>query len=449
MTKPRYLPGCSAWSQVLGDAAAGLSASAWNVNANNGNVNNNHRNNNGFALAVRRAGEFQDDDLSYEVLYRAWRRARRQKVPSFNQLAFDLTWSTGLLQLQAEILERRWKPRPSTCFIATRPKAREIHAPDFADRIVHHCVIPRLEAIYKPVFIFDSYANRRGKGSHAAVRRLRDFVRQQFSGAGDGWCLKLDVANFFNRIHRPTLREQIDRRLRRADVPAWIQYIIEALLAGQPLDAGVRVRTTPDELALVPYHKRLANAPRDCGLPIGCLPSQFFANTYLNELDQFVKHRIGARRYLRYVDDFVIVHESRQQLVAWRDEIAAFLRDRLRLELRTETCLRPLRDGIDFLGYVIFPTHIRVRRRVVTHACTTFSAWECGHVRNGIIRTNPADYRVAQAVIASYEGHFAHASSWRLKRSIDLRFPWLSAVRVKRRFTLRQEHRHFALKLKT
>ena len=173
MTTPRYPhPGCAAWSQVYGEAAAWSSASAWNVNFNNGNVNNNHRNNNGFALAVRRAGEFQGE-VGLQELYQAWRRARRQKVPSFNQLRFDHRWPDGLLQLQRELLAGRWEPRPSTCFVATRPKAREIHAPDFADRVVHHWLVPQLEALWEPTFIHDSYANRKGRGSHAAVRRAQ------------------------------------------------------------------------------------------------------------------------------------------------------------------------------------------------------------------------------------------------------------------------------------
>lgn len=111
----------------------------------------------GYFQRVRRAGEFQGaPDISLQSLYQAWRRARRQKVPSHNQLRFDSDWMCNLIQLQRELQAGTWEPRPSTCFIATRPKAREIHAPDFADRVVHHWLIPQLEAIYEPGFIHDS-----------------------------------------------------------------------------------------------------------------------------------------------------------------------------------------------------------------------------------------------------------------------------------------------------
>ncbi|GAB3305809.1 reverse transcriptase domain-containing protein [Luteimonas notoginsengisoli] len=431
MTTPSYPFGWPAKSQVRGEAAAWSSASAWNVNFNNGNVNNNHRNNNGFALAVRRAGEFQGegaDSVTLRALYNAWRRARRQKVPSHNQLHFDVEWLEHLLQLRADIAAGTWSPRPSTCFIATRPKAREIHAPDFADRVVHHWLVPQLEAIYEPGFIHDSYANRAGRGSHAAVRRLQQFVRQVHSGQTGGWFLQLDIHNFFNSIHRPTLWAMLKRRLHRAGLGDTALRVAHALLRHDPLHAGVQVRATPAELAQVPPHKRLANAAPGCGLPIGNLSSQFFANVYLDALDQFAKHQLRARRYLRYVDDFVLVHHDRGQLDAWRHQIEAFLADRLKLSLKPDIRLRPLTDGIDFLGYVVRPTHTLARRRVVAHATEKLAAFEALHVHNGRLRATRAQRQQLQSVLASYAGHFQHANSHRLQQRLRARFPWINEV---------------------
>ncbi|WP_049400543.1 RNA-directed DNA polymerase [Stenotrophomonas maltophilia] len=441
MTKPRYPhPGCAAWSQVYGEAAAWSSASAWNVNFNNGNVNNNHRNNNGFALAVRRAGEFQGE-VGLQELYQAWRRARRQKVPSFNQLRFDHRWADGLLQLQRELLAGRWEPRPSTCFVATRPKAREIHAPDFADRVVHHWLVPQLEALWEPTFIHDSYANRKGRGSHAAVRQAQQFVRQVHSGQGGGWYLQLDVANFFNSIHRPTLWRMLRTRLRRRGAPLIVQQATHALLRRSPLHAGVQYRATATEQAQVPPHKKLANAPAGRGLPIGNLSSQFFANVYLDALDQFAKHVLNAKRYLRYVDDFVLFHHDREQLAAWRDQIEAFLQDKLGLRLKAEQKLCRLTDGLDFLGYVIYPTHTLARRRVVGHLHTALAEWEGKHVHGDNLRATPADFRELSNRIASFAGHLQHASSHRLMHRVHTRFPWLRSAARPRRFSHKAERR--------
>ena len=438
MTKPRYPFGCAARSQELGEADA--SASAWNVNFNNGNVNNNHRNNNGFALAVRRSGEFQGE-VQLQSLYKAWRRARRQKVPSHNQLRFDNEWMEGLLQLQAQIQSNTWAPRPSTCFIATRPKAREIHAPDFADRVVHHWVVPQLEALFEPGFIHDSFANRSGKGSHAAVRRLQQFVREVDSGQGGGYYLQLDIANFFNSIHRPTLWSMLKPRILRAGVPDQVTQVTHALIRRDPLHAGVDLRAKPSEVAAVPAHKRLINAAPGCGLPIGNLSSQFFANVYLDALEQFAKHTLKAKRYLRYVDDFVLFHQDRAVLERWLVQIEQFLHERLGLSLKDDTRLAPLTEGLDFLGYVIYPTHTRVRRRVVAHANEAFAAWERAHVRRRHLRATPEDLRKIRCTAVSYEGHFRHADSFRLRRALHRRYPWLHAATLNRRFHHSLENR--------
>jgi RNA-directed DNA polymerase len=442
MTTPRYHDGCAAGSQACGrtsavGAAWAPSSDVWIVNFNNGNSNDYHRNNTAFVRAVRSSRECQGEPelVPLRDLFRAWREARRGKQPSGNQLAFDSDWIGNLLQLQVELTSGTWSPRPSTCFIATRPKAREIHAPDFADRVVHHWLVPQLEAIYEPTFIHDSYANRAGKGTHAAVRRLRDFVRQVHSGQGGGWYLQLDIHNFFNSIHRATLWRILRRRMDRRGMPPHVQRAAHALLRRAPGAVGVRHLASAAERAKVPAHKRLENAPPGCGLPIGNLSSQFLANVYLDRLDQFVKHELKAARYLRYVDDFVLVHHSREQLAEWQAQIERFLADELRLRLKADIRLRPLPDGVDFLGYHVFPTHTRVRPRVLRHARAALAQWESRHVRRRGLRATPQDLRAVACTWASYQGHFRHADARHLQKQLLRRFPWLpSATDPRRRF---------------
>ncbi len=312
---------------------------------------------------------------------------------------------------------------------------------------MHHWLVPQLEAIYEPTFIADSYANRRGKGTHAAVKRLQGYVRQVAIGQGGGYFLQLDVHNFFNQIHRPTLWALLKKRMQRHELPAVVQQATHALLRQSPLAPGVVYLATPAERNQVPPHKRLENAPAGCGVPIGNLSSQFFANVYLDPLDQFIKHELKARRYLRYVDDFVLVHHDRAQLEQWLAQIQDFLADRLKLSLKADIRLRPLGDGIDFLGYVIHPTHTRVRRRVVTHARAALSAWQAAHVTLRGIRATPAELRHIGAVWGSYGGHFDHASAWRLQRTFHRRFPWLASVMVRRRFAVALEGRTVSIPL--
>jgi retron-type reverse transcriptase len=434
MTTPRYpTSGCAAGSQVRGEAWS--SDHAWIVNFNNGNVNNNDRNNNAFVRAVRRAspaGECQGE-VSLRALYQAWHAARRKKKPSANQLAFELRSIDRMLNLQERLNAGTWSPAPTTCFIATQPKAREIHAPDFGDRVMHHWLVPKLEAIYEPGFIHDSYANRKGKGTHAAVQRLQQFMRQVHSGQGGGWYLQLDVHNFFNSIHRPTLYRMLKTRLARAGLGSVPMRAVHALLRHPVQRQGVIHRATAAQRAQVPYHKRLENAPPGCGLPIGNLSSQFFANVYLDALDQFVKHILKARRYLRYVDDFVLVHRDRAVLEHWQTQIERFLADRLQLRLKADIRLRPLSAGADFLGYVIYPTHTRVRARVLRHADQALTRWHLQHAVGGGFHATPEAFQQLDAIWASYQGHFAHADSWRLQQHILRRRPWLAALTNPRR----------------
>ena len=442
-------------SQARGIASS-PSDYAWNVNFNNGNANYNHQNNNGRVRAVRSvsapaAGEYQgatQGDVSLRDLHAAWQRARRQKVPSHNQLQFESQWIDGLLGLQQQINAGRWKPLATTCFIATKPKARQIHAPDFADRIVHHWLVPQLEAIYEPGFIHHSYANRIGKGTHSAVTALRGMVRQVHSGQGGGWYLQLDIRNFFNSVHRPTLYRMLKQRMQRRGVSIEAQRVVHALLRQSVERQGVVHRSTAAERSRVPPHKRLENAAPGCGLPVGNLSSQFFANVYLDALDQFVKHILRASRYVRYVDDFVLIHRSRDQLQQWQDQITTFLRDTLQLELKADIRLRPLTDGIDFLGYVTYPTHTRVRRRVVQHASTALAAWHCAHHTTAGIRCTPGELRHLGSIWASYRGHFARADTWRLQQLFHARHPWLAPLTtIQRRFDHRIEGQRITLRI--
>jgi len=386
------------------------------------------------------------DAVTLRNLHAAWREARRGKKPSENQLRFETFWTDHLLELQQRLNAGTWSPSIPTCFVAKLPKAREIHAPDFADRIVHHWLVPQLERIYQLAFIFDSFSNRRGKGTHAAVERLQSFVRQVESGQGGGWYMQLDIHNFFNSIHRPTLYALLKERMTRHGLCLPARRAVHELLRHSPLHAGVKYRCSEAERALIPPHKKLINAAPGCGIAIGNLSSQFFANVYLDQLDQFVKNTLKVPRYVRYVDDFVLVHESRDQLLAWQAQIVKFLGERLRLSLKADVRLKPLSSGIDFLGYIIRASHCLVRRRVVQHAQQKLTAWQREHVRGRTLRATPDQYRRIQALWNSYAGHFSHAASARLYERFHSRFSWLRTALLRTRFDHRWEGRRLSIR---
>lgn len=183
----------------------------------------------------------------------------------------------------------------------------------------------------------------------------------------------------------------------------------------------------------MPNHKSQFTNPPDIGLPIGNLTSQFLSNVYLNELDQFVKHGLKCRHYLRYVDDFVLLADEPGQLTTRRQDIAGFLDRRLKLRLKSEGIVLRVADGVDLLGYIVRPRYILARRRVVNSLKSRLSILEqyllTRFVINGrtYARLAMPQEKVGELrqTVSSYLGHFKHAQTWNLLQKIWARFDWL------------------------
>jgi hypothetical protein len=233
--------------------------------------------------------------------------------------------------------------------------------------MLYNRIAPRFER----AFIADTCACIPGRGTLYAAQRLEAKVRSiTHNWSRTAFYLKCDIANFFVAIDKHILRELLALRIREP----WWRQLTEQILFHDPR-VDVRLRGDPGRLALIPPHKSLFNAPADRGLPIGNLSSQFFANVYLDALDQFVKHRLHARHYIRYVDDFILLHESAQWLNAAKAEIEAFVAGAVRLQLNpAKTVLQPIARGVDFAGQLIKPWCRTIRRRTVNDALARTAA---------------------------------------------------------------------------
>lgn len=304
-------------------------------------------------------------DFLFSDLLRAYHDCRRNKRNTLTAFAFELNYEQELIRLRDELIAGTYRPGRSICFVITRPKPREVWAAQFRDRIVHWLLYNRIASRFERSFIADSCACITERGTLYGAKRLEHHVRS----ATQNWSqpchyLKCDVANFFVSINKEILWQLL---LPRIPEPWW-QWITHLILFHDPRQ-DYEYHGDPALLARVPEHKRLTSWPDNHGLPIGNLSSQFFANVYMDALDQFIKHRLGCRHYVRYVDDFVLLHESPQQLNAWRHEIDAFLASRLNLILNPrKTILQPVDRGVDFVGHVIKPWHRSTRRRTVRQA---------------------------------------------------------------------------------
>jgi RNA-directed DNA polymerase len=255
-----------------------------------------------------------------------------------------------------------------------------VWAAQFRDRIVHHLLYNHIAPRFHARFVVDSCACIPGRGTLYAAKRLDHQVRsitQNWSQPAH--YLKCDLANFFVSIGKGVVLEQLRRQIHEP----WWMGLAQTILMHDPR-TDVEVRGTRQELAPVPPHKSLFRAPADHGLPIGNLSSQFFANVLLNELDQHIKHRIRAVHYVRYVDDFVLLHPDAQWLNLAKQEIERKL-DVLRLKLNPrKTILQPVSRGIDFVGHVIKPWRRTTRPRTLAAALSRIETLAAAEVHQSV-----------------------------------------------------------------
>lgn len=303
--------------------------------------------------------------FTFAGLYKAYVDCRHNKGATLNHLRFGEHLEGNLLRLEQQLQARTYKPGQSIAFVVTKPKVREIFAAGFDDRVVHHLLYNYLAPIFEKIFIYDSWACRKGKGTHHAVQRLQGFLWQQrrLARGKPVYYLKMDVMSFFTSIDQQILYDLVCKKVTRHEV-RWLSKVI--IFHDCARDIPPKIQSRPELFAQLPRHKSLFYTAPGVGLPIGNLTSQFFANVYLNELDQFVKHRLKVKHYLRYVDDLVLLGDSEEGLRAQMAAIEVFAREHLHLRMHpNKQFIRPSGNGVDFLGYIVRADYVLMRRRVV------------------------------------------------------------------------------------
>ncbi|MEI6659993.1 MAG: reverse transcriptase/maturase family protein [bacterium] len=356
--------------------------------------------------------------FTLEKLYLAYNECKKGKKNTHNTLSFEMDREKNLLSLLHDLQTKTYRISRHVYFITTYPTAREIFAADFRDRIVHHLLYSEIYKIFDSDFIPDSYANRIGKGTHAAVKKLQKNMLEVKRVSGSGYYLKLDVQSFFRSINKDILYGILEEKIKKVaagggQYSMWasdVLWITKIIVFHNPTKNFV-YRGDPTLKNLIPKSKSLFYSG-DLGLPIGNLTSQFFANIYLNTLDHFIAEELGFKHYVRYVDDFVIVDISHHKLRSSVAIIDSFLQVRLGLKLHPRKIrLQETRKGVDFLGYFVKPSHILVRQSVVKR----FKDKLCKHRDNedGLFKVEDI------SMIKSYLGHFSHANTYNLRKKLE------------------------------
>lgn len=291
----------------------------------------------------------------FEYLVEADHNARKGKRYRSEVLAFTANLEHNLFLIQDQMIAVECPLGPYRKIWVYVPKKRLVMALPYKDRIVQWNLYQYLNPIYDRLFIEDSYACRKGKGSHKAAARLQYWMRQVDRKPGPGWYyLKLDISKFFYRVSHEKLLNILAKRIKDPKLMKFLESVVNSRAEPFGLPRGKAPQDTPPEEWLY-----------DVGMPISNLTSQLFANIYMNELDQYCKHILKIHYYIRYMDDIVILGESKETLHEWKAKIEAFLHEELELDLNDKTCIRPVRMGVEFVGVRIWPAYMKLRKSTV------------------------------------------------------------------------------------
>lgn len=276
---------------------------------------------------MKRVGYLMERVYDFSHLYRSYRKALKGSGKTRESMAFTFALESELLALSHSLKEGIYQPAPYRYFTIYDPKEREIAVAQFRDRVVHHAVVSVLEPIYECVFVYDSYATRKGKGVHVARARAQYFLKRY------DWYGKADIHQYFASVDHKVL-------------------------------LGLLARKVKDRAFLGLVERILTNGgEHGKGLPVGNLTSQFFANVYLNPFDHYVKEVLKVKGYVRYMDDFVWLAYGKKRIKEVLKHVEHYLRQELLLVLKpTATLINRRLHGLPFLGARIFPSLMRIRR---------------------------------------------------------------------------------------
>lgn len=291
----------------------------------------------------------------FSDVLKAYQECRVGKQAGIHQAYLESKLSESLLKITKEIRSRRYKPFKSSVFVVTHPKPREVFAAHFRDRIVHHLIVSKLQPIWEKKFSPMSFACRKGKGTHGALKEFQRQVRK-VSGGGNHtvYALQLDIASFFVSINRPILKELFIKSLNPKEET--LRWLIEVFMDHDPRKDAL-IHSPPSLMALIPPSKSWFSKDEQTGLPIGNLTSQFGANVYLNELDHWIQRKLKPQSYLRYMDDLTLLDRDPNKLRKLIDPIDQWLKTHRLQEMNTsKTTLTSMREGIDYLGFRIIQT---------------------------------------------------------------------------------------------
>jgi retron-type reverse transcriptase len=272
-----------------------------------------------------------DDIISLENLLEAWKEFVKGKRKRKDVQEFERDLMGNIISLHNDLASKTYEHSPYEFFRIYDPKRRDIHKAEVRDRLLHHALHRKLYPFFDRRFISDSFSCRLGKGTHKAMDRFRSFAyKASQNHTKTVWVLKCDIRKFFASIDQEVLIGILDERIPDKNTVGLLSKVI----------------------------KSFSSVKKGIGLPLGNLTSQLLVNVYMNEFDQFVKHKLKAKYYIRYADDFIIISRDKEWLIGLLPPIKEFLSSKLKLQLHPrKISIKTIASGVDYLGWVTFPDH--------------------------------------------------------------------------------------------
>ncbi|MDD3175264.1 MAG: reverse transcriptase domain-containing protein [Candidatus Nanoarchaeia archaeon] len=352
---------------------------------------------------------------SYENLEKAFKKARKGKTLKPYVIEFEENLIENLHQLQFELISQTYTPKELKTFVIRDPKTRKISKSHFRDRVIHHAICNIIEPIIDKKFIFDSYANRKGKGGLNAILRFNCFKKKVSNNfTKKCFVLKADIKSYFDNVNHEILVRILNKYFSNEETLQLIKLILE-------------------------NHK---TTEKGKGMPLGNLTSQFFANVYLNELDQYIKHILKIKYYIRYVDDFVILHHNKTELNQYMNKINVFLKEQLNIYLHPEKSkILDLNKGVNFLGFRVFPYHILLAKRNLRKFQKSLLKLQYRYLYENLSR---------EKVVEKLEGWIAYSSNantFKLRKKIISRFNLMFPIEQDEKINVLKKHQNFSQKI--
>lgn len=350
------------------------------------------------------------DICSFVNLVNSYNQARVSHKYAVSVVDYAFNLEANIFSLQARLLDYSYRPKAYKQFMVTKPKLRRVSAPAFEDRIVQHSLVAQIEPIFEKLFIYDSYACRKNKGTHFALKRLKKFLKANRSlyPKQDIYILKGDIRKFFQSISWEVLIKTISQKIVETDT----LWLIRQFIVGFSV-MEKKQNKTPCQLSLLEKENIPVSVIRRCGLPIGNLTSQLFANIYLNQLDYFVKQKLREKYYGRYMDDFFIISNDKEKLKRDKEKIDLFLRQVLKLKLhKNKTFIQNVNQGVCFVGYRVFADYALIR------GSTLINFQKKYHKKVRRYKKGNISLEEIERCQKSFQGHLKHANAHNLSKKM-------------------------------